>query len=191
MKLAATHKYTRENLGYYRVSTLLTSWTNQLVICWDYSRNSYIYIELVYRYPWDRHHKIFDGGMRRIQQSPDSEVTFQMLAETYASKHPSMSKGKDSCGHSVPDGMTAGSNWIYNNNSLLDSVFTLHRTFMVTHFVNYLVLALWLITKYNCMWHCCTDIMHSPQISQCVCYFVVYLYVGWLLLGSCSCVLLH
>lgn len=83
------------------------------------------------RYPWDRQHKQYDGGVRIIQQSPDAELTFEMLAQTYTSNHPTMSEGQDSCGHTFAKGVTAGSDWIFNDMSLLDDVFTRHRTFMV------------------------------------------------------------
>lgn len=70
-------------------------------------------------------------GIRQIQQTPDAETTFQMLAKAYISLHPTMSSGTDQCNHHVKDGMLAGSRWIPRNNSLNDVAFKHHRTFMV------------------------------------------------------------
>ncbi|XP_067932330.1 carboxypeptidase D-like [Watersipora subatra] len=87
--------------------------------------------ELV-RFPWERQRKQYDGGIRLIQQSPDSEPTFQMLAETYTKNHPSMAEGPDPCGHQFTNGVTAGSKWLFNNMSFMDVAFARRKTFMIS-----------------------------------------------------------
>lgn len=85
----------------------------------------------IFRYPWDRQHRVNEGGLRQLQRSPDSEPTFQMLAQTYASAHPTMSSGRDKCGHEVTGGVTAGVNWIFNRDSVSDLIYSKHKTFVV------------------------------------------------------------
>lgn len=82
-------------------------------------------------YPWDRQRRPTVDGIRVIQSSPDSEMTFEMLASSFASKHPKMSSSADACGHAFEDGMTPGSKWLSVDNSINDRVYIRHKTFMV------------------------------------------------------------
>jgi len=92
--------------------------------------------ELV-RYPWDKHHRQAEGGLRVLQQTPDSEPTFQMLARTYTTAHPKMSQGSPRCGGpEFTDGITAGLRWVFQPDSVLDAVYSKHKSFIMSAHVS-------------------------------------------------------
>ena len=69
-----------------------------------------------------------------LQQTPDSEPTFKMLAGTYTTAHPGMSRGSTRCSHQkkFADGVTAGLDWVFQPDSILDVVYTNFSTFIVS-----------------------------------------------------------